>query len=100
MKGLAIYDEDVAEILRDCCFCSIRRASHVETVLNLPPETRARLPEDTDPSLWWVDFSPIGKDTLLGPFVSRQRALDEEKSWLETQMKNSSGIVTAEAAFS
>lgn len=101
MKGTAIYDDDVSDILRDCgCICRVRRASYVETILNLPPETRARIPEDADPSLWWVDFSPIGEDTLLGPFKTRRRALGEEKSWLERYLKNSSGIVIADAAFS
>lgn len=39
------------------------------------------------PNLWYVDFSPIGDDTLLGPFTCRDEALKEEVEYLEKKIK-------------
>lgn len=99
MKGTVIYDDDIAKILKECCECSIERASFVETIHNLPEATRRRLPTN-DPTVWWVDFTPIHDSTVLGPFESREQALEAEKEYLERQLKNSGGMTMADAAFS
>lgn len=84
--GKIIYDDEIQKILRDCCRVSTERASYVETVNNLPPDVVGQI-EDKDPSLWWVSFKPIYDDTLLGPFHSRQEALDAEKEYLQRQLE-------------
>ena len=99
MEGISIYDDDVIAILKDCGSCTVQRASHVEALANLPEEVKQRI-ENKDPSLWWVDFSPVNENILLGPFESRQDALDAEKEWLENYLKNSEGRTRLLAAFS
>ena len=87
MRGFAIYDEDVRSILKECCTCIIRRASSVETRNNLPESVRQRI-SNPDETLWYVSFLPLNDDTLLGPFESRQRALQEETNYLLSYLKN------------
>jgi hypothetical protein len=48
---------------------TIRRASHVE------PDADHR---------WWADLAPSG-GPLLGPFETRQAALDGEVAWLQRE---------------
>lgn len=85
MRGIAIYDDEIQKILRDCCRVSTERASFVETIWNLPEDVRQQI-DDNDPSLWWVSFKPIHDPTLLGPFETRQEALDAEKEYLKQQL--------------
>jgi hypothetical protein len=77
-------------VLGDFCEISCPRASYVETSLDLPEETCQRIrkmDKPLGPDLWYVDFSPIGDDTLLGPFTCRDEALKEEVKYLEKKIK-------------
>lgn len=62
-----IYDDDLASLLQDVGALSIARASHVEPLL--------------DGGGWTADMSPVN-GPVLGPFPTRQEALDEETDWL------------------
>jgi hypothetical protein len=57
------------------CFgpCEVRRASHVEAV------------KQEEEYFWTVDLSPVG-GPILGPFVTRTEALEEETEWLEQRL--------------
>lgn len=50
----------------------ISRASHVE-------------PEPTSPNRWWADMSPV-EGPQLGPFETRQEALDAEVIYLNNHV--------------
>ena len=63
-----IYNDDL-RFLMDEGGVAIKRASNVEPT----PDSR-----------WDVDFFPLGLDTHLGPYDSRQAALNEEARYLET----------------
>lgn len=85
-ESKSIYSDSVAELLDGLCDYEVCRASYVETSNNLPEKTIARLKEkgaDLNPSLWYVDFTPMERDTLLGPFKSRSEALSAEVNELE-----------------
>ena len=88
-KGRAIHSDSLMEILKDCCdTVTIKRASRVETEADLPKEIIEKLPIH-DPLAWWVDFSPIGKEVLLGPFNTREEALQAEKDKMRELWLNS-----------
>lgn len=50
----------------------INRASHVEY--------------DNERSGWFADMSPLGSPVILGPFDTRDEALDREHTWLIENM--------------
>ena len=80
-----LYDDEIAAILRRFCKCSVDRASIVDTIQNMPKDVQKRIGQ-SDPSMWWVCFKPIHDETLLGPFASREEALEEEKAYLKKQL--------------
>lgn len=45
--------------------------------------TRASFVEPTPDGQWTADLSPVG-GPLLGPFLLRDQALREERTWLDT----------------
>lgn len=51
---------------------TIRRGSHVEF--------------DNEAQAWFADMSPLGVDTRLGPYETREGALAEEHAWLLEHM--------------
>lgn len=61
-----IYRDELRGLLAEGG-ASIRRASHVEP---------------TEAGEWAADLSPIG-GPVLGPFETRQAALDAEVAWIE-----------------
>lgn len=61
-----IYTDELQPLLKQGQ-AHIRRASHVEPVGN---------------TQWQADMSPVAGPTL-GPFETRQQALDAEVQWLE-----------------
>lgn len=68
--GVQFIYNDALRGLFDAGSGVIRRASHVE------PTVKGE---------WEADLSPVGGPTL-GPFTTRQRALDEEVLWLEANL--------------
>jgi hypothetical protein len=62
-----IYSDALAEIAREVGDIVIRRASHVEP---------------TDDGQWKADLLPVA-GPVLGPFTTRQEALDAEVAWLK-----------------
>lgn len=92
LYGASIYSDLKAKILGSFCEIQCPRASHVETSLNLPEETNRRirkLDKPLGPNLWYVDFSPISDDTILGPFTCREDALRSEVEYLNKKIKES-----------
>lgn len=66
---MSIYNDSMMEALRDLGDAETRRASNVE-----PTE---------DGKHWTADMSPIAGETItLGPFSTRQEALDAEAKWV------------------
>lgn len=61
-----IYDDSVAEVVKEVGQLTIKRASHVEP---------------TPGGEWVADMAPVG-GPLLGPYPTRERALYEERYWL------------------
>lgn len=67
-----------------------RRASHVEPTADLSEAARRSIfeiwgcwpSEVLWPSAWWADMTPVG-GPVLGPYETREEALDDEKVWLE-----------------
>lgn len=64
-----IYDDTAAEVAQEVGSLTIKRASHVE-------------PCPSDNRLWQADMSPVG-GPLLGPFRTREAALESERHWLD-----------------
>lgn len=62
-----IYSDKLHQLFEGQGDVSIRRASHVEP---------------TDEGKWSADLAPVG-GPILGPFTTRQEALDQEVKWLE-----------------
>jgi hypothetical protein len=65
----AIYDDALVDLFAEGQV-NITRASHVE------PTTDGR---------WTADLAPAG-GPVLGPFITRQQALDEEVAWLKQKL--------------
>jgi hypothetical protein len=64
-----LYDDILMQALRELGPASTRRASNVEPT--------------TDGKHWLADMSPTaGRPVTLGPFETRQEALDAEANWL------------------
>jgi hypothetical protein len=61
-----IYNDTLAEVAREIGDLTIRRASHVEP---------------THDGQWEADLLPVA-GPVLGPFTTRQEALDAEVAWL------------------
>lgn len=61
-----IHDDVLADILRGLGPLRIKRASHVEP---------------NDAGLWVADLSPVDGPSL-GPYATRQEALEAEAEWL------------------
>jgi hypothetical protein len=62
-----VYDDAVFDALKDLGPSTIARASHVEP---------------TNDGRWTSDMGPVS-GPVLGPFDTRQEALDAEHSWIE-----------------
>ena len=67
-KGMRFIYDDRATNLLKLGTCTIRRASNVEP---------------TEDNQWMVDFTPVVPGTKLGPFKTREQALQEEVKWLK-----------------
>jgi hypothetical protein len=67
-----IYSDNTASVLREMGKTKVRRMSHVE-------------PTD-DGQGWTADMSPTGTALVLGPFSTRQEALDAEVAWLKEHL--------------
>lgn len=64
-----VYDDSVMDALRELGPASTARVSHVEPT--------------ADGKHWTADMSPVaGGPVVLGPFPTRQAALDAEAEWL------------------
>ena len=94
----AVYSPVTAKLAQAFGTPEVRRASHVEPTAELTrtaayvwvsnhcpqpdqgrlsgPELRMLLPEG-----WWADMTPVG-GPVLGPYDTREEALDDEKTWL------------------
>ena len=76
-----VYDDGVMEALRDLGPASTVRASHVEPT--------------ADGKHWTADMSPVaGAPVELGPFPTRQAALDAEAEWLARFLAGGVGRLT------
>jgi hypothetical protein len=68
-----VYNDQIAQALKSMGTISIRRASHVEP---------------TEDGRWTADLSPVsGTPLVLGPFSTRQEALDAEVKWLSEHLE-------------
>jgi hypothetical protein len=65
--------DDCLAVLEDLGTAHIQRASHVEPAVT---------PEGI---CWTADLSPV-RGPVLGPFKTRQEALDEEHQWLDAHI--------------
>lgn len=75
-----IYSDDIAEAFGGIAKVMVRRASHVEPEqVGWPLTCVGSLPGGT--VRWQADMGPSGGPTL-GPFETRQAALDAEHAWL------------------
>ena len=66
-----IYDDKAAGVINEVGALTIKRASHVEPVT---------LPYQAAPK-WAADMGPCD-GPLLGPFDTREDALEAERAWL------------------
>ena len=62
-----VWDDDLGPALGQLGSIAIRRASHVEPIVD---------------GQWVADLSPVG-GPVLGPFKRRQHALNAERIWLQ-----------------
>ena len=89
---VSIYSKEVAHIFRALGEpYEIVRASHVEPLGQCSEVIQRKVKKlnpDADENSWIVDFSPIGLDTILGPYITREEALDEEHKYLQTLIHN------------
>ena len=71
-EGVAtfIYTDALAPLLKEGK-ATIQRASYVE------PDDKGQ---------WWATMKPFGEEVVLGPFTTRQEALDEEERYLEVKL--------------
>lgn len=91
-----IYDPKMMPIVETLGECELARASHVEPTASLSESTKdwlacfARLGNSEhykgQPELpknkWWADMQPVG-GPVLGPFDTRDEALEKEVEWLQ-----------------
>lgn len=70
-----IHDDKMAGLM-GAGDATIRRASHVE-----PGDPD----KGQDPLMWYADMAPCN-GPVLGPFLSRQEALDHEVEWINTNV--------------
>jgi len=63
-----VYSDAAAAVARAVGTLTTRRASHVEP---------------THDGRWAADMSPVRIGVTLGPYDTRQEALDAERDWLE-----------------
>lgn len=84
----AIYSPLVADIATAVGGeISIRRASHVEPWSELSDAAKQAVPPDARTAssvAWYVDLTPVS-GPVLGPFTTREAALEIEKAWLFAQ---------------
>ena len=82
----AIWKPELDQIIPAEAHRDLRRASHVEPTQELSQQARENLRAQgmtaLPPNLWWADMAPVG-GPVLGPYVSREKALEEEVLWLE-----------------
>ena len=81
----ALYSPVAQALLAPLGDIQIRRASRVEPTGSLSPEALSWLTEHNDgelpPNTWWADLLPVD-GPVLGPFNTRDYALQEEIEWL------------------
>ncbi|WP_447859640.1 hypothetical protein [Nitrospira calida] len=73
--AVAIHEDRLAPVLAALGRVAVARASHVEPVL-VDGEMRG----------WQADLSPVN-GPVLGPFTTRQEALELERIWLEEALR-------------
>lgn len=84
-----VYSEDLEPLSKELGQQTIRRASHVEPTGSLSSEawvwlmreSRVPINQIDLPEGWWADMLPV-YGPVLGPFSTRQEALDAEVVWL------------------
>jgi hypothetical protein len=67
-----IHNDAMFLALKEEGTATVQRASHVEPTVD---------------GLWEADMSPVN-GPLLGPYTTRQEALDKEILWLEEKLTN------------
>ena len=68
-----IHDDDAVRLVAQALGRPvIKRASNVEY--------------DNDRGGWTADMSPLGADVVLGPYETREEALEREHTWLTEHM--------------
>ncbi len=72
MNVFAVYNDDILGILKSIGDLKIERASHVEPTENCE---------------WEVNFEPFIGKKKIGPFKTRQKALDEEVNIIKEAIK-------------
>lgn len=85
-----VYSEKLAEITAPLGTTTLRRASHVEPTSELSTAAMHYLTalqgwKALVVAAWWADMIPScppGSPEVLGPFATRQEALDAEAVWL------------------
>ena len=62
-------------------------AVRIAGTLGRPVIARASNVEyDNGRSGWMADMAPLGSDVVLGPYTTREEALDRERTWLVEHM--------------
>lgn len=84
-----IYSEEAMKLTERLGVPIVRRASHVEPWNELATMTQQRFLAkypyyQVNESHWFADMLP-SSGPILGPFVTRQEALDAEVAWLHEQ---------------
>ena len=67
-----IHDDEAVRLAAGLGSPVISRASHVEY--------------DNAQGMWTADMSPLGSNIILGPFATREEALEREHTWLTEHM--------------
>lgn len=79
----AVYDDRLASVLTALGRPAVIRASHVEPVHE--PIVEDGSADGAIGIRWQADLSPVG-GPVLGPFASRQAALEAERAWIQARI--------------
>jgi len=81
----ALYSQCTHKLLSTLGNTQTRRASSVEPTLSLSERAKEWLQANDQTPItqdaWWADLTHVG-GPVLGPFESRDMALDQEVKWL------------------